>query len=166
MNLLGVQQNSASRPSLFSSIWSIQVQTQNEVNDFPLRQSFAGFNSNEMQPGSRNAISLSELPSSSSLLVKTSFQRSSTCPILTMSTFEGCLLKCSKESFCGGGEDGEHEQQQRRGNISVVSRQQKNRNICEWLQKVSGTEPLSETSSIAAFVVNSVDNNQFSIKKG
>lgn len=85
-----------------------------------------------------------------------------------MSTFEGCLLKCSKESFCGGGgEDGEHEQQQQhRGNISAVSRQQKNRNICEWLQKVTGTEPLSETSSIAAFVVNSVDNNQFSIKKG
>uniref|UniRef100_A0AC34GW23 Uncharacterized protein n=1 Tax=Panagrolaimus sp. ES5 TaxID=591445 RepID=A0AC34GW23_9BILA len=155
MNLLGVQQNSASRPSLFSSIWSIQVQTQNEVNDFPLRQTFAGFNSNEIQPGSRNAISLSELPSSS-ISVKTAIQRSSTCPILTMSTFEGCLLKCSKESFCG--------EQQRRGN-SAVTRQQKNRNICEWLQKVSGTEPLSETSSIT-FLNDNATNQQLSTKKG
>lgn len=95
---------------------------------------------------------LLELPSSSSS-VKTSFQRSSTCPILTMSTFEGCLLKCSKESFCV---------EQHRG-ISAVTRQQKNRNICEWLQKVSGTEPLSESSSIT--FVNDNNTNQLSIKK-
>lgn len=33
---------------------------------------------------------------------------------------------------------------------SEISRQQKNRNICEWLKEISATEPLSETSSIAS----------------
>ena len=78
---------------------------------------------------------------SSYLLVKTPFQRSSTCPILTTSDFERCLLKCSSK--------GGNLNEQRRG-LVAVTQQQKNRNICEWLQKVSGTDSLSETSSITS----------------
>uniref|UniRef100_A0A7E4VJE0 Uncharacterized protein n=1 Tax=Panagrellus redivivus TaxID=6233 RepID=A0A7E4VJE0_PANRE len=143
MNLLSVHQNSASRPSLFSSLWSIQVQQPNEVNEIPYGDSksqqslFARTNVDEGLPGTRNAISLNELALASG--PKLSLPRSSTCPAFSFgdASFSKMPYVSSRLPVY----------QQRYTNFN---RQQKNINICEWLQKISGVDPLSETNSIAS----------------
>uniref|UniRef100_A0AC34PUP5 Uncharacterized protein n=1 Tax=Panagrolaimus sp. JU765 TaxID=591449 RepID=A0AC34PUP5_9BILA len=145
MNLLGVEQNNSSKPSLFSSTWSVQVQHQTEVNDSLCHEcksehSVIEFNPKTAPINSRNALSQCELNLS---VAKLHFKRAATCPSFIIENSGQSLedikypLVISKEIYS----------QQSQQNASI-SRHQKNRNIYEWLQKVS-IEPLSETCSIS-----------------
>ncbi|CAD5217455.1 unnamed protein product [Bursaphelenchus okinawaensis] len=131
MDLLGIRENTASRPSLISSIWSLQVQTQQEPTNLELptgsQQSLpqllenAPTTSNDDGNGLRHTRSLSELNS------------------LFRDDEKGCRMQ-EAPSFVWQKDTSQCAE-------NKITKQQKEKNICEWLQKLQFNEGVSQAMS-------------------
>ncbi|CAD5222284.1 unnamed protein product [Bursaphelenchus xylophilus] len=142
MDLLGIRENTASRPSLISSIWSLQVQTQQEPTSLelgsqqslpPLPENVAESSSNENSNQLRHTKSLSELH------------------MLFRDDEKGCRIQ-EAPSFVWRKENPQN-------NETKITKQQKERNITEWLQQLQFNDSQAMSTSVSPTLSSRIDQS-------
>ncbi|KAI6215575.1 hypothetical protein M3Y94_00401100 [Aphelenchoides besseyi] len=144
MDLLGIKDNTASRPSLISSMWSLQVQPQQETMIVDVQMG-----SQQSLPEVLNSSTIMETQYGSPMDQNSKIRPSKSLTELSQFFKDSRLLRIHEApSFIWKRESQGKCSSSYRNDNSSISRQQKERNICEWLERINCNDDRSVGAGI------------------